>query len=755
MKLVKRLTVLLLALVVNVGVLGTATGCQCSIFPWNKEEETGGELQYGLTYDGMGYMVTGRGNYVGKVLTVPATHQNLPVVGVNSLADLGGGAETIYYESISISDSVEYISADIFYDCPKLNYIHVEYGNPNYSTKNGNLYNKDKTELIYYAAGQKASHFDIPDGVKVVGEEAFKSCEALTSINIPNSVTTIEKDAFKSDFKYMIYDNGRYLGNKDNPYYALIGVASGEPDWTGDITLKIHKDTKVIADGAFEGSNITKVSVSSESPIFESGRDGLYRKVEVAGVSGLELVAALPQKQQEMMTISNEQASEKPILGIGRYAFWGFDEVKEIQIADSVTYIQEGAFKGCDSLTHVVIGNGVTNIGKEAFEDCSDLATVTLGAGVENIENSAFYGCSNLLGVVFPESLQTIGEYAFYECSSIRNIVIPDNTIHIGNYAFSECEKLSSVTIGKGLKELGLIAFSYCAIEEIAVDEDNTNYCSVDGVLYNEAKTKLIQYPNKKVGEKYTVLEGVTSVEPFAFTESALTEVVLADGIMEIGCGAFMNCNGLTTATLPESLVYIRGFAFNGCALAAIVIPDNVVYVGDYAFFDGAASNSAVIGKKVAFIGECGLFAESIYYTGTVESWCNLEVVTKNASFKSTSWDLYIDGELVVDLVIPGSVKDVKDNTFRCCKSIRSVTLENGVVSIWRSAFDCENLQSVVIPNSVRSIGYGAFASSNLTSVRFMGSVAEWEAVEKSDNWQMSQSLKEVVCNNGTMFVNK
>ena len=98
---------------------------------------------------------------------------------------------------ITIPESVTYISKNAFYGCTSLTGIVVEEANPNYSSLDGVLYNKDKTTLICYPAGKTEASFDIPEGVTAIGSYAFYSCESLTEITIPESVTIIGSEAFR------------------------------------------------------------------------------------------------------------------------------------------------------------------------------------------------------------------------------------------------------------------------------------------------------------------------------------------------------------------------------------------------------------------------------------------------------------------------------------------------------------------------------------------------------------------------------
>lgn len=164
-------------------------------------------------------------------------------------------------------------------------------------------------------------------------------------------------------------------------------------------------------------------------------------------------------------------------------------------------------------------------------------------------------------------SVTSIGESAFESCTSLTSLIIPNSVTSIGNYAFSGCSGLTSVTIGNSVTSIGKYAFSDCSgLTEINVDENNTVYSSIDGVVFNKSQTELVCYPGGKQGA-YIIPNSVTSIGEYAFDYcSGLTSVTIGNSVTSIGNWAFYRCSGLTSIDIPNSVTSIGECAFFRCS---------------------------------------------------------------------------------------------------------------------------------------------------------------------------------------------
>lgn len=293
-----------------------------------------------------------------------------------------------------------------------------------------------------------------------------------------------------------------------------------------------------------------------------------------------------------------------PVTVIDYNAFKGCTRLTRVTIPNSVIIIDNQAFYGCTALTSVTIPDSVKIIGGCAFGGCTALTsfavdtanpkyssldgllfnkeqttlilcpcgkngTCTIPDGVTNIGFGAFAECTALVRVTLPDSVITIGDFAFCECTRLTSVTIPDSVITIGDLAFYECPRLTSVTIPDGVTNIGDFTFSGCtSLTKITVDAANPNYSSLDGVLFDKARTTLIQCPGGRNGT-YTIPDGVTA----------------------IGYEAFRDCTALTSVMIPGSVTAIDDGTFARCtALTNIFFAGNAPTLGDWVFSDTPAT---------------------------------------------------------------------------------------------------------------------------------------------------------------------
>jgi len=303
--------------------------------------------------------------------------------------------------------------------------------------------------------------------------------------------------------------------------------------------------------------------------------------------------------------------------------------------------------------TFITIPSTATAIGGNAFYRCNRLTSVTIPDKVTNISNNAFYGCSGLTSVTLSGQVTNIGVAAFSGCSSLTSITIPQSLISIGNAAFSGTN----------------IVFK--------VDNNNTKYSSIDGVLFNKTQTKLIQCPISKKGS-YSIPNTVNS----------------------LGVGAFQHCKDLSEITIPNSVSSIEASAFYGCSgLTTILIPNSVTSIGAWAFYSCSGMTSVTIPNSVTSILDCAF-----------QGCSRLTSVTLPNAITSIRQNVFQDCSSLTSVTFPESVSSIGMFSFWGCSALTTVSFPTSVKSIGRMAFsNCTGLKTITIPGSLADIGPYAF----------------------------------------------
>ena len=276
------------------------------------------------------------------------------------------------------------------------------------------------------------------------------------------------------------------------------------------------------------------------------------------------------------------------VVNIGSYAFRNRRELASITIPDSVTSIGYDAFSGCTSLTSITIPDSVTSIGDFAFHDTAyynnnanwenDVLYISnhlikakdrvsgdyvIKGGTKCIAYNAFSNCTGLTSITIPDSVTSIGGYAFSDCTSLTSITIPDSVTSIDHDAFSGCTGLTNVTIGNSVTRIGYSAFYGCTgLKEVHISSVE-KWCNIDfasNVYYDRDTANPLYYAHNLYlnGEK-------------------VTDLVIPDGVTNIGDYAFVGCTGLKSVTVPESVEYIGRYAFSACPDDLLMITDNLI----------------------------------------------------------------------------------------------------------------------------------------------------------------------------------
>ena len=409
----------------------------------------------------------------------------------------------------------------------------------------GVKYSKDGRKLLKAPSDLKGD-FSFKEGTKIICDSAFSMCNFLTSIIVPNSVTSIGEGAFSGCillFKIIIPNSVTSIGD----------LAFMDSNALSHIV--ISNSVTSIGDGTFYGCNsLTNIAIPDS------------------------------------------------VTSIGDIAFSGCRSLSNIVIPDSVTSIGDYVFEGCTSLSNIVIPNNVTSIGSNAFKNCSSLSNIVIPDSVTSIGNGVFSGCLSLKYISIPVNVICLNGNPFSEWNGKLDCLSP-NFVHECDILFNKDkseiisfrnQKIESYIIFSNVKRIGDSAFSGCrSLSNIIIPDSVTSIG--DGAFYGCSSLTNIVLP-----------DSVTSIGSNAFRDcSSLSNIVIPDSVTSIGDYAFEGCASLSDIVVPDSVTSIGSDSFRGCrSLSNIVIPDNVTSIGSNAFRDCSSLSNIVISDSVTNIGD-------------------------------------------------------------------------------------------------------------------------------------------------------
>lgn len=290
----------------------------------------------------------------------------------------------------------------------------------------------------------------------------------------------------------------------------------------GDLKYQVDTETKEATVTGGVGNNLYSVSIPDSIgydninyPITHIGKEAFkgYRGLTTVSLGNCLKVIEDNAFEGCVELVKLDMPNSLETIKGAAFARCGFSVV---EISDGVKEIGENAFYSSSTLNSVKIGKSVTTIGRRAFSECPALTSVTLGENLKFIKTSAFESCKALSNIILPSSLQVIDSRAFYN-TALVSVSVPSSVVNIDKDAF---ERIYS-------------------LKEIKVDEANTVYSDIDGVLCSKTKTVLFRYPNSK-GKTYTVPNTIKKIYDRAFSYCRdLETIVFPASVISIGNSIF------------------------------------------------------------------------------------------------------------------------------------------------------------------------------------------------------------------------
>ena len=474
--------------------------------------------------------------------------------------------------SVEIGAGVTDIGAQAFYSCGCLKEIRVDEDNACYSSDSrGVLLDKAQTSLIC-APGAISGDYSIPEGVVTIEVGAFSECDRMTSLVIPDSMTTIGDWAFTGCANMVRMDMGNGVVTiGDSAFRDCISLTElvipdsvttiGEETFSGCnsiVRLEIGSGVTRIDSWAMEACpSLKEIFFRGAAPSFGKG---VFSKVTAEAYYPANNPTWTDDKLQDYGgTITWVPYGAAAIAsGWSGYTQWVLTDDGVMTFSGTGNMKNYGYGGGqpwldyADQITSVVIGDGVDAIGNGAFMNLTALESVTLPeTGLTRIGEAAFYGCTSLKEIHIPDSIYTVVDYTFKNCTSLENVRLSKELIKVGQGAFENCTSLDYIYIPGETEIIGAWSFKGCT----ALAEADMQWADA------------------------------TEIREGAFKNcSALTEIILPTNIQVLGDSCFYGI-GATSFTVPATVTKVDAWCFaRAYSLKTITFEGDAPTIGEGAF---------------------------------------------------------------------------------------------------------------------------------------------------------------------------
>lgn len=606
--------------------------------------------------------------------------------------------------TVTLPDSLElpddFNPNNLFYSAAKLTTINVNADSLNYSSQDGVLFNKDGSILLCYPIAKTlaatetaaANEYTVPDTVEQIGTYAFYKT-LVKIVHIPASVEVIGERAFNSNTALTTVDIAT-----ENASLKEIGPSAFQ-SCSKLASINLPDSLQIIEKNSLQDTVLTALEIPAS--------------VESIGNYALEGAAKLT-------SVTFQEGSQ--LTSLGTHVFDGCALLATIEIPNGVTAIGDSAFLNCKKLTTVTIGeeSKLTKIDKSAFKGCVLLTGIFVPNGVTEIGVTAFDGCTKLASVTFQEGGTadlTIGPTTsastqtktFNGCTSLKEIHLPKRIVKLGGYAFDGCTNLATVEIPQGARLQTFYANTFKGMAKLKAVHIPAGVSEIPANAFDGC-TSL---------ETVTIENGPTKIGNYAFQGCKFTAIEIPKSVVSIGNSAFKNCTLLKDLVFDVGLEEIGDYAFENCAeLEEFLITGALLTLGSNPFRGCTKlANVEVSSDNLAFYAEDGVLYNNeqtmmIYYPP-----CKTGAFTIPETVEAFADGVFASTQLT-EITIPAGVTEITDLCFENCTALQKVVLHGNITKIGASAFKgCYMLDDIDFTYATGLTEIGASAFEGCTGI--------------------------------------
>lgn len=612
-------------------------------------------------------------------------------------------------------------------------------------------------EIPWYTYRPSIHSVIVSEGVSNIGDFAFYGCSTLTTVSIPNSVTSIGADAF----------NGCALTSIEIPE----GVTSiGEEAFTechNLMTIDISSSVNYMGAEAFSYCpNVSSITCRSITPPSTTGFGAFLQIDESIPVYVPAASVDLYKNATVWSNFTNIQAIPCEYIASGICGIMGDNVTWSISCDNVLTISGSGAMEEysgsssvpwhdySDMIRKAVITEGVTSLSSSTFENCTTLVSVTIPEGITELGMYTFANCSSLKAVDLPSTITSIGSYCFSECWYIDSIICRAATPPVANGSslsgvnymipiyvpagttdqYMDADGWSGFTDYRELTSSCIIASGKCGAD---ADSANVTWVlSCDSVLTISGTGAMADYNDPSAGSGPIAGGDPGDINPFAprrarqgdfkpnspwmaYSSSTIKSAVVEEGVTRIGDNAFNSCMTMTRISLPDGLQYIGNSAFYACYALDTIISYNPTpaEIQEYTF-DSSTKASC---KLLVPADSRAAYQQATYWSQFANvlpiGGCTIASGECGAQGDNVTWKLSCDS--VMTISGQGAMANYNTNSNGQAPwaayglQIRDIVIEEGVTRISAYGFynagsytngAYNNVRSVSIPSTVSKL---------------------------------------------------
>lgn len=684
---------------------------------------------------------------------------------------------------VSLSDTIEVIGSSAFKECTSLTEVNLP----------------SQLKAIYNSAFQDSGikTIEIPETVETMGGTSYSAPTITTTTRIFSGCLELESVIFKGNLLTMI--GVETFSN--TPKLKYIELPAGITE---------------IGESAFEGSGLQSFNNSN---ITFLGDDAFMecKSLEEVKLPGLLTIGkrafadctALTKVEisQNLKTVTNSLFNgctalttiELPAITekIEESAFAGCTKLSEIVIPETVTEIGKDAFAGCLALAHVVFDGSsrLSIISDNAFARCEKLTSFTIPEGVTSIGDHAFEGTSITGEFLIPSKVETIGYNPFgsmgqievvidssnpffrmddhgavymaneliYYPTSATGIVTLASGVEIKPYAFYNCNLITKIELPVDMTVITEACFAGMGGLQEVIIPDSVTLIAKNAFYHSSIETLVL--PTNAVLEPYalaglkttsiTLPATMTKVPDYCFAEAEIEEVILPEGMVEIG-GNVVYDSTITKFDLPASVTVLDDYAFARSNFETYTLTGSIKEFGRYLFAESEKLREVTFADSITEINGMYCFSKCINLevvnlpAGITElpygffKDSGIKTFTLPEGFKATSSNLFSGCNQLTSITLPSTLEKIGAYTFENCTSLTTITLPVGLKVLDSYCFTgCTSLTSVTMPDHLELIDSAVFKDcTGIKELVVKGNVMVDSFTGAFYNWTEEQTIK-------------